>query len=155
MGSRDSWFMASTLVAGCVLLGSQPTRAGSTPALDDPARAHAAQMEQCDEIRERYAEQARQLAWQAKQIASDADRAEQLVPAQYIPTKRWQSEYDRALLLNHQSVETYRLGDVAFQRCSEAALATQRERERTRAREAPRANANQPRRNQAVPIEAP
>jgi hypothetical protein len=155
MGSRDSWFMASTLVAGCVFLGSEPTRAGSTPALDDPARPHAAQMEQCDAIRERYAEVARQFASQARQIANDTDRAERLVPAQYIPTKRWQADYDRALLLNHQSVETYRLGDVAFHRCAEAALVAQRQREWARAREAPRANAYQLRRNQAASIEAP
>ena len=155
MGSRDSWFMASTLVAGLVFLGSGPTRAGSTRPLDDPARPHATQMEQCDAIRERYAGVARQMASEARQIASDADHAERLVPAQYIPSKRWQADYDRALLLNHQSVETYRLGDVAFHRCAEAALAAQRQREWARAHEAPRANAYQPKRSPTASIEAP
>ena len=76
-------------------------------------------MEKCDAIKRRYADLARQFSEQAKQIANDADRAERLVPAQYIPTRRWQADYDRALLLNDQSVEMSRFGDTAYQRCSE------------------------------------
>lgn len=153
MGSRDSWFMASTLVAGCVFLEYEPVRAGSTqlPA-DSMNPRQIEQMEKCDAIKQRYADLARQFAEQAKQIANDADRAERLVPAQYIPTRRWQADYDRALLLNDQSVEMARLGDSAYQRCSETALAPQRQRQATRGA---RSDANQPKRNQAVPVEAP
>lgn len=153
MGSRDSWFMASTLVAGCVFLGYEPVRAGSTqlPA-DSMNPRQIEQMEKCDAIKQRYADLARQFAEQAKQIANDADRAERLVPAQYIPTRRWQADYDRALLLNDQSVEMARLGDSAYQRCSETALAPQRQGQATRGA---RSDANQPKRNQVVPVEAP
>jgi hypothetical protein len=142
MGNRDSWFMASTLVAGCVFLGPDLVRAGSTERPSDSARIE--QMEKCDAIQRRYADLARQLAERAKQIANDADRAERLVPARYIPTQRWQADYDTALLLNDQSIETYRLGDAAFQRCSETAT-----------RGLPRADARQPRRSRTVPAEAP
>ena len=153
MGSRDSWLMASTLVAGCVFLGLEPARAGSTqlPA-DSMNLRQIEQMEKCDAIKRRYADRARQFSEQAKQIANDADRAERLVPAQYIPTRRWQADYDRALLLNDQSVEISRLSDTAFQRCSETTLTLQRQRQTTRS---PRSDANQPKRNQAVPVEAP
>jgi hypothetical protein len=110
------------------------------------------QMEKCDAIKRHYAALARQLAEQAKQIANDADHAERLVPAQYIPTRRWQADYDRALGLNDQSLEMARLGDTAYQRCSETSLALQRQRHATRAL---RSDANQPKRNQGVPVEAP
>jgi hypothetical protein len=91
------------------------------------------QMEKGDAIKQRYADLARQFSEQAKQIANDADRAERLVPAQCIPPRRWQADYDSALLLNDQSVEIARLGDAAFQRCSETTLAPQRQRQATRA----------------------
>jgi hypothetical protein len=153
MGNRDSWFMASTLVAGCVFLGPEPVRAGSTQLPSDSMNPRQIeQMEKCDAIKQRYADLARQFSEQAKQIANDADRAERLVPAQYIPTRRWQADYDRALLLNDQSVEMSRLGDGAYQRCSETTLALQRQRQGTRGA---RSDANQPKRNQAVPVEAP
>ena len=153
MGSRDSWFMASTLVAGCVFLGPEPVRAGSTQLPSDSMNPRQMeQMEKCDAIKQRYTDLARQFSEQAKQIANDADRAERLVPAQYIPTRRWQADYDRALLLNDQSVEMSRLGDSAYQRCSETTLVLQRQRQSTRGS---RSDANQPKRNQAVPVEAP
>jgi hypothetical protein len=153
MGNRDSWFMASTLVAGCLFLGPEPVRAGSTPLPSDSINPRQMeQMEKCDAIKQRYADLARQFSEQAKQIANDADRAERLVPAQYIPTRRWQADYDRALLLNDQSVEMSRLGDSAYQRCSETTLALQRQRPSTRGS---RSDASQPKRNQAVPVEAP
>ena len=153
MGSRDSWFMASTLMAGCVFLGPEPVRAGSTQLPSDSMNPRQIeQMEKCDAIKQRYADLARQFSEQAKQIANDADRAERLVPAQYIPTQRWQADYDRALLLNDQSVEMSRLGDSAYQRCSETTLVLQRQRQVTRGA---RSDANQPKLNQAVPVEAP
>jgi len=117
--------------------------------------AQTPRIEPCDATKRRYADLARQLADQAKQIASAADDAERLVPAQYIPTRRWQSEYDRALLLNNQSVEIHRLGDTAFLSCSEAALAAQSQRPSTHGRELPRSDAYQPRRTQPAPFEAP
>ena len=153
MGSRDSWLMASTLVAGCVFLGPEPVRAGSTQLPSDSMSSRQIeQMERCDAIKRHYAALARQLAEQAKQIANDADHAERLVPAQYIPTRRWQADYDRALGLNDQSLEMARLGDTAYQRCSETSLALQRQRYAARGA---RSDANQPKRNQAVPVEAP
>lgn len=156
MGSRDSWFVASTLVAGCVFMGLEPIRAGSDQLSADPISPRQVEpTEKCDAIKQRYENLARQFAEQAKQIASDADRAERLVPAQYIPTRRWQADYDRALLLNDQSVEIYRLGETAFQRCSEVALAAQRQRQSTRGRDLPRSDVYQPKRNQLVPVEAP
>src|SRR5258705_12249480 len=49
MGGRDSCLMASTLVAGCVFLGLEPARAGSTqlPA-DSMNLQQIEQMEKCD-----------------------------------------------------------------------------------------------------------
>jgi len=128
MGSRDSWLMASTLVAGCVFLGPEPVRADSTQLPSDSTNPRQTeQMEKCDAIKRHYAALARQFAEQAKQIANDANRAERLVPAQYIPTRRWRTDYDRALVLNDQSLEMSRLGDTAYQHCSETTLARQRQ----------------------------
>ncbi len=157
MGRCDSWFVASALVAGCVFMGPEPIRAGSGQLSSDPISPRQVErMEKCDAVKQRYDDLARQFAEQAKQIASDADRAERLVPAQYIPTRRWQADYDRALLLNGQSVEIYRLGEVAFQRCSEVALAAQHRRKSTaRGRELPRSDVDQPKRSQFAPVEAP
>jgi hypothetical protein len=109
-------------------------------------------MEKCDAITRHYAALARQFAEQAKQIANDADRTERLVSAQYIPTRCWQADYDRALVLNDQSLEMSRSGDTAYQRCSETSLAVERHRQSTRGRPS---DANQPKLNQAVPVEAP
>ena len=101
MGSRDSWLMASTLVAGCVFLGPEPVRAGSTQLPSDSLNARQIeQMEKCDAIKQHYAALARQFAEQAKQIANNADRTERRVPAQFIPTRCWQADYDRASVLN-------------------------------------------------------
>ena len=155
MGNRDSRFLTSTLMAGCMLLGWEPARAGSMSSPSDPAPpAQTQRIEPCDAIKRHYADLARQFANQARQIASAADDAERLAPAQYIPTRRWQSEYDRALLLNNQSVEIHRLGDTAFQSCSEAALAAQPQRPSTHGRELPRSEAYQPRRTLPAPFEA-
>jgi len=112
------------------------------------------QMEKCDAIRQRYADLARQLAEQARQIDSNADHAERLVPAQYIPTKRWQAEYDRALLLNDQSVQTSRLGDAAYRHCAETVLAAERQRP-ARRRDTARSDVYLPKRSTLVPVEAP
>ena len=156
MGSRDSWFMASTLVAGCVFMGPEPVQASSTRLSSSSMQLQQIeQMEKCDAIKQRYADLARQLAEQARQIASNADHAERLVPAQYIPTKRWQAEYDRALLLNDQSVETSRLGNVAYRHCAETVLAAERQRPSARGRETARSDVYQPKRSTLVPVEAP
>jgi hypothetical protein len=83
-----------------------PVRAGSTQlpsGWKNPRQIE--QMEKFDAIKRHYAALARQFAEQAKQIANDADRTERLVPAQYIPTRCWQADYDRALVLNDQSLE--------------------------------------------------
>jgi hypothetical protein len=147
MGGHDSWLLTSTLMAGCVLLGSDPARAGAIQSSRAPAPpANAQRMETCEAIKQRYADLARQLAHQAKQIASAADAAERLVPAQYIPTRRWQSEYDRALQLNDESFQVSRLGDAAFESCAETALGARRQ--------AP-ADASSPRRTRLAPVEAP
>jgi len=52
MGSRDSWLMASTLVAGCVFLGPEPVRASSTQLSSDSTNPRQTeQMEKCDAIK--------------------------------------------------------------------------------------------------------
>jgi len=154
MGSRDAWLMASTLVAGCVFMGPEPVRAGSTQ-LSSSSTPQIEPMEKCDAIKRRYADLARQLAEQARRIASNADHAERLVPAQYIPTKRWQAEYDRALLLNDQSVETSRLGDAAYRYCADTVLTAERQRPSTRGRDTARSDVYQPKRGPLMPVEAP
>lgn len=154
MGNRDSWFLASTFWAGCMLLGPAPVRAGSIQLPSDPMRD--TQTGECDAVKRRYADLARQFAERAEQVASDANREERKVPSQYIPTRRWQAEYDRALLLHDQSLEISRLGAAAFQHCSEAVLGVQRQQQSTRGRQRPRGDAYPPRLDQAAPSpEAP
>jgi predicted amidophosphoribosyltransferase len=112
-------------------------------------------METCAAITQRYADLARQLANQAKQIASAADDAERLVPAPYIPTRRWQSDYDRALQLNEQSLQISRLGEAAFESCAETTVSAQRQTQSTPGRAIPGADTSSRRRTRLAPVEAP
>ena len=112
-------------------------------------------METCAAITQRYADLARQLANQAKQIASAADGAERLVPAPYIPTRRWQSDYDRALQLNEQSLQISRLGEAAFESCAETTVSAQRQTQSTPGRAIPGADTSSRRRTRLGPVEAP
>ena len=117
-------------------------------------RAETQRPIECDAIRQRYTDLARQFADQARQIASAADESELRVPAQYIPTRRWQTEYDRALVLHRQSVDIYRLADSAFQSCADSVSIAEPQRPSARGREIPRPGGSQPRRT-LVPVEAP
>ena len=152
MSTRDHWLLASTFVAG-VLLAPEPARAGSmeTPS-DSTTRI---EMEKCVAIKRRYTDLARKFAEQARQVASDADRAELLVPAAQIPTRRWQAEYDRALALNYESSEISQVGDAAFRRCIETVQVAPWQLAPTRGRETPRSEAYAPRRDRLFPGEAP
>jgi hypothetical protein len=154
VGNRDSCFLASTFLAGCMLLGPEPVRAGSIQWPSDPMGD--TQVGTCDAVKGRYADLARQFAELAEQVASDANREERQVPSQYIPTRRWQAEYNRALLLHRESLEISRLGDAAFQQCSEAVLGVQRQRQSTQGRQRPRGDAYPSRLDQGAPSpEAP
>ena len=152
MGNRDSWLLASTFVAG-VLLAREPARAGS---MDTPSDSTVQlEMDKCVALKRRYTDLARKFAEQARQVATDADRAELLVPAAQIPTRRWQAEYDRALALNYESSEISQLGDAAFRRCTEAVKPAPRQPLPTRGRETPRSEAYAPRHDRLIPSEAP
>jgi hypothetical protein len=156
MGGRDAWLLTSTLMAGCVLLGPDPARAGEIQSPPAPIPSAKTQhMETCAAIKQRYADLARQLATQARQIASAADDAERLVPAQYIPTRRWQSDYDRALELNDQSLQISRLGDAAFESCAETTVSAQRQPPSTPGRAISGADTSSRRRARLAPVEAP
>ncbi len=156
MGGRDAWLLTSTLMAGCVLLSSDPARAGATQSSPVPVPpAKTLRIETCEAIKQRYADLARQLASQAKQIASAADDAERLVPAQYIPTRRWQSEYDRAVQLNDQSLQISRLGAAAFESCAETALSGQSQTPSPARNTLPGADTSSPRRTRLAPVQAP
>jgi len=62
MGNRHSWFLASTLVAGCVLWGPEPARAGSIRSPSDSIYpTPPPHTEKCDAIKRRYADLAGQL----------------------------------------------------------------------------------------------
>ena len=107
MGSRDSWLMASTLVAGCVFLGPEPVRADSTQLPSDSTNPRQTeQTEKCDAIYSTLASRLRQGVGAQRSVVRDVSIGRHCIPTLLRDNAGAPAASDSGLPIRRQSAET-------------------------------------------------